>query len=233
MKRTGTVLALVILVSSVAVSADRMTDRNLGALVNRIDEQRGQYEDALEGKLKSNVLRTAKGEVDVSQFLDDFEVNVDRLKERMGRDYAASAEVGVVLQQASIIDAFFRKQTPGTGGESEWNRLSGEFKTLAAAYNATFPLIEGGAVRRMSRREVVELADQTASGADAFKNALDNDLKKDPVLTKEREPIVREADELKKDAEAIKSRVDDDQPSTAEVDRFFARDQAAGVPRQP
>ena len=217
-------LALAVLVPSPVLGADRMTDRDVRALIDRIDEGRDQFEGALDDDVKRNVLRNESGEVDVDRFLDDFDGNIDRLKDRLKPDYSASTEAATVLRQASSIDAFFRKQSPGTRGESEWNRLATDLKTLAAAYGTDFPLVEAAKVRRVGDRELANIADELSKGADRVKKSLDTDLKKDiNVDAKTRQSMVNEADELSRDAKTLRDRLKDGEPSSAEADRLLTR----------
>ncbi|HET9265889.1 MAG TPA: hypothetical protein VFO14_22755 [Vicinamibacterales bacterium] len=210
--------------ASPAFGADRLTDRDVKELVARIEEGRDRFDDALDGKLKRSIVRGPSGEVNVNDFLNDFQENIDRLEERLKPEYAASAEVATLLRQGSGIDRFFHQQPPGTKGESEWNRLAADLKSLAAAYGADFPLPEGASVRRMGDREVAAAADEVARSADDLKKSLNNDLKKETTVQKtDREAIVREADQLSKDAKALRGRVRDAKPSSAEADRLLSR----------
>jgi len=205
-------------------ASDRLTDRDVKELVSKIEEGRDRFDDALDDRLKRSIVRGPGGEVDVGQFLDDFQENIDRLEERLKPEYAASAEAATLLRQASGIDRFFRQQRAGTKGESEWNRLATDLKTLAVAYGADFPLTDGETVRRIGDRELAGMADEIARSAERLKRSLDNDLKKDPAVEKpEREAIVREADLLSKDAKTLRGRVKDGKPSSAEADRVIQR----------
>jgi hypothetical protein len=206
------------------LAADRMTDREVKALVSRIEQGRDRFDDALDDELKHKVLRGPSGEVDVDRFLDDFQQNIDRLEERLKPDYAASAEAGTLLRQATQIDAFFREQAPGTKGESEWNRLASDLKVLANVYGADFPLPSGASVRRMGDREVAAGTKQVAVAAERLKKALDADLKQNPLVDKAaRDAIVEEADQFTKDAKLLRDRVIDRKPSSAEADQLLAR----------
>jgi hypothetical protein len=210
--------------ASPVVAADRVTDRDVKALVSRIEQGRDRFDDALDGKLKHSIVRGSSGEVNVENFLNDFQESIDRLEQRLKPDYAASAEVATLLRQGSAIDRFFRQQPPGTKGESEWNRLATDLKTLASAYGANFPLADGAAVRRIGDGEVAAAADKIADSAQSLKKSLDTDLKKDTTVDKAgREAIVREADQLSKDAKILRDRVKDGKPSSAEAAQLQAR----------
>jgi hypothetical protein len=201
-----------------------MTDRELVALVQQIDDGRGRFVDALEDQVKRAVLRSPTGEVDVDRFLGDFDRNIDQFRSRIKAEYAASSEAAIVLRQASAIDRFFTERPAGTRGQSEWTSLVTHLKTLAAAYGTTFPLVEPATVRRLSRRELATSARTAAQSANRFKRMLDDDLKDDGSVDKAaRESVVDEAEQLKKDADELRSRLDDDNPSTGELDRLLAR----------
>ena len=204
--------------------AERMTDREIVALVHQIDEGRGKFNDALDDQIRRAVLRSPTGEVDVSRFLSDFDSNIDRLRSRIKAEYAASSEAAVVLRQATAIDRFFAERPAGTRGQSEWTSLVTHLKTLAAVYGTSFPIVEPATVRRLSRREVATSARTAAQSADRFRRLLDNDLKDDASVDRaSRESIVDEADQLKKDADELRARLDDDNPSTGELERMLER----------
>jgi len=160
------ILPAVLCASLGTFAADRLADRDVKALVARIEQGRDRFDDALDGKLKRSIVRGPGGEVNVEDFLNDFQKNIDRVEERLKPDYAASAEVATLLQQASTVHRFFRQQPPRTKGESEWNRLETDFKALAGAYATDFPLTENSTVRRIGDGELAasldELSKQTA-----------------------------------------------------------------------
>ena len=122
--------------------ADRLNDRDVKSLIDRVNDERDRFEDQLDGKLKSSVLRGPCGEVNVSRFLDDLQENVGKLKDRFKPDYAASAEVTTVLRQASDIQRFMAKQPANYDGASEWKRLEASLTELATAYQPSCPFGE-------------------------------------------------------------------------------------------
>ena len=218
-------VALLIACSVAAVAgADRLTDRDVKALVSRIEDGRNKFDDALDDKLKSMVIRGPSREVKVAQYLDDFQASIDRLEERLKPDYAGSTEAAAVLREASVIDGVLRRQPAGTRGVSEWNRLAADLRVLAAAYGASFPVPEGATPRRLGDRELAEMAEQLADMADRLKNALDDDLKNDTTVdATTRQSIVDDASQLERDAKALRERVNDGDPSSAEAERLLVR----------
>lgn len=224
MKHAILAVAALASICAPAFAQDRLTDRDVRALVSRIEDGRDKFDDALDDELKNKVLRGPNGEVNVKNFLNDFQQNIDRLEERLKPDYAASAEVGTLLRQGTAIETFFRQHAPGTKGESEWNRLASDLKALAGAYGTSFPLPENAPVRRIGDGEVAETADQLSKSASQLKKSLDADLKKNPAIQKAtRDEILQEADDWSKEAKALKSRVKDGKPSSAEAEQVLSR----------
>jgi hypothetical protein len=224
MKRTGLMLAAFAFWGSPVLAADRLTDRDVKALVTRIEQGRDRFDNALDSKLKNSILRGPSGGVNLDRFLNDFQESIDRLEERLKPEYSASAEAGALLRQASDIHSFFRRQPTGTRGESEWNRLETELRALAVAYGVSFPLEGTASVRRIGDRELAEMVDGIAHTADRMKKSLDTDLKNNAAVDRPaREAVIGEADQLSKDAKALLDRVKDGDPSSSEAEKVLAR----------
>jgi hypothetical protein len=220
-------LVLALLFILPAVAPERLADKDIKQLFERINDDRDRFEDQLDGKLKRSVLRGPKGEIDVERYLDDLQENVGRMKDRFSSEYSASAEVTTVLRQGSDIQRFMTSQPPNLDGASEWNRLAQALNELAAAYGTTFPLAEGATARRMNDRELQNAAEELAKAADRFKDALDTALKADKAVNPAtREAALKEVDALKNAARSLASRVDDEQPASGEaqalIDQFVA-----------
>jgi hypothetical protein len=206
------------------LGADRLTDGDVKALVARVEDGRDKFDNALDDKLKNDILRGPGGEVDVKRFLNTFQESIDRLEESIKPAYAGSAEAGTLLRHGSAIDRYFRQHPGGTKGESEWNRLAADLKLLAAAYGSDFPVADNATFRRLGDRELADSAKALASAAEQVKKSLDADLKKDASIDKpSREAIVSEADQLSKDAKTLRDRVKDGKPSSAEADGVLTR----------
>ena len=222
--RTTLAIAIAVLLTAPAVRADRLSDKDVKALIERIDNERDRFEDQLDGKLKRAILSSPRGEVNVEQFLDDLQENVDRLKERFTADSSASAEVSTLLLQGSAIYRFMSTQPADLDGASEWNRLAASLRQLAAAYGTTVPVPDGQQVRRMNDREVKKAAEALAESADRFKKDLDTVLKSDATVDKaRREAAVKELDGLKQDAKKLASLVGDGRPASGEAKALLDR----------
>jgi hypothetical protein len=212
------------LVAMPAVLADRLSDKDVKALIERVNHDRDRFEDQLDGRLKGSIIRGPGGEVNVARYLDDLQDNVGKLKERFTPEYAASAEAMTVLRQGSDIQRFMSSQPANFDGASEWNRLAGSLNDLAAVYGTTMPLQEGQAARRMNDGEVKKAADDLAKSAERFKKDLDSSLKTDKAVDKAtRTAAVQQADDLKRDAKELASALGDGRPASGEANALLDR----------
>ena len=219
-----TLLFFGMLFFSVAQSAERFTDNDVKDLMVKVDEGRDRFEDALEGKLKGSLYRSETAEVDIGQALDEFQANMDDMKDKLTQDYSASRETAKILRQGTNINKFIEGH-PGIKGESEWRHLAADLKTLANVYGTDFPLPEGAAVRRINDKEVATAADTLAKQADQLKK----EVGKDKTLTKEvKESYKEDLEALKKQAKSLKSRISDSKPASAEARSLMASAEAIG-----
>jgi hypothetical protein len=196
-----------------ALSGNRLTDKEVKELIENVEKGRDRFVDAMDDKTKHSIYRGPRGEVNISEYLDDFKENIKNLKERFTKEYAASSEAAKVLDQASDIDRFV-KSHPGGKAESEWERFTVDLRQLAAAYNASFPLPENAPVRRINDAEAVKTIEMVAKQGDQLKK----EIGKDKSLTKEqKEGYKRDVEEFTKQAKTLKSRISDGKPATAEM----------------
>jgi hypothetical protein len=201
-------------VPSFAQAPVRLSNDEVKALIDQVDEGRDKFEGNLDGTFKGSTLRGPAGEAKVSVVLQDYQDNTKKLKERFTPDYAASTEVATVLKQSTAINTFMTNAAPSMKGRSEWDRQVGILTRLAGAYGTTFPLPDGAAARRMNDKETAATAEAVATAADRFKD----DLDKDKTLAKpEKDAAKKDVELLIKQAEAVKSRTSDGKPATGEV----------------
>jgi len=226
---TKTILfASLVFVASISAFAQapagRLSDKEIKALIDQVDEGRDKFEGNLDGKFKGATLRGPTGEAKVAGVLQDYQDSTAKLKERFTADYSASAEVGTVLKQSTGIDAYMKTAQPTMKGRSEWDQQAANLKRLAEAYGATFPLVEGAAVRRLNDKETAALAAAIGTAADRFKK----DIDADKTLAKpDKEAGKKDVELLVKHADTLRSRTSEGKPATSELGQLVV--QAAKV----
>lgn len=195
----------------------RLSDKEVKAQIEKVDEGRDKFEGNLDGKFKDSTLRGPAGETKVAGALQDYQDMTKKLKERFTADYAASAEAATVLKQSTAINTFMESAQKSMKGRSEWDTQVANLKRLAASYATTFPLPDGATVRRMNDKEAAAAAEAVATAAGRLKN----DIDKDKTLAKPvKEAAKQDVEMLAKRADAAKSRISDGQPATSEVSQL-------------
>jgi hypothetical protein len=202
------------------IAPERLSDQDVKALIQQVDTERDRFEDSLDGDFKGSTLRGPTGETRVAGALQDYQDSVEKLMERFTENYSASAEVAVVLKQATQIDTFMRTTQIETKGRSEWDRQVVSLKRLAQAYAATFPLPEGTSVRRLNDRETARAADAVAKAADRFKDSLG---KVGTIPNPAKDAVRKDVDELIDLAETVRNRTNGGNPATAEMGQLMGQ----------
>jgi hypothetical protein len=200
--------------SGLAQAPERLSDKDLKALVDQVDEGRDKFEGNLDGRFKASTVTGPNGEVKVAAALQDYQDNTQKLKDRFTPEYSAGAEAITVLRQSMAINTFMEGSASLMKGRGEWDRQVGNLKRLAKAYGTTFPLPDGATARRTNDKDTADAAEAVAAAAGRFKN----DLGKASTLPKpDREVARRDVDALIKLANAVRSRVSDGKPATGEL----------------
>jgi hypothetical protein len=214
------VAAMVMGLGVALTAADRLSDRDLKALFEAVDEARDRFEDQLDGKLKNGIVRSPRGETKVDDYLNDFQEDVKNLRERFSDKYAASQEATVVLQKGTAMRKFLDGYDKQIKGRSEFDRLASELDRVAAAYGVAFPLADGATPRRYNDAEVQGIVESLAEDANLLKKAIDAD-KTLPKQT--RAQAKTQLDDFRKQANTVKSRVGDGKPASAEARDLLGR----------
>jgi hypothetical protein len=202
-----------------AMAAERLTDKQLEQVVRNIDEGFDRWKDDLERRnLDDAVIRSASGTVKVEEFLNDFERDIDTLKDRFEGTYAAGPEVTALLRRASDVER--RNQAGNTDGGAAWKTLSGQFAAMAAAYGVSWPMPASGVAQRLNDRELAARMNQAASAADKLRSPMKSAAGKNPNVSK---PAVSAAENdlkaLKDAAKRLESGLKDARATSADATR--------------
>jgi hypothetical protein len=196
----------------------RPGDRAVKDLIEQVQKSEQVFARALDKNVKKSTIRGASGEVDVENFLKDFETSIDRLKERFDAKYSASAELNAVMRQAGGIEKFIQSQPPALKGRSEWDDFKASLQSLAAAYGSVFPPDEGKPPRRMNDLEIQQAADSAIDHGSKLRKKLSDVFGKEEKQA--RESAQADIDAMQKAAKTLKSRVDAGKPASGEAAVF-------------
>jgi hypothetical protein len=211
---TSAAIVLLIAGAGRAQPGQRLSDKDVKQIIERIEDGRDRFEDKLDSQFKTAIIRGPRGEVNVRQYLHDFKENVDKLRDRFKPDNSASTEAGVMLAQASEINEYIKRQPEGFKGASEWDRLSVDLVGLAEAYRASFPLPLDATVRRINDAEAANIADSVARAADRLKKPIGDDK---ALEKRDRETVRKRLDDIARLAKSVRERAEDSHPATSEA----------------
>lgn len=200
-------------VVSQAQAPERLSDREVKALIEQVYDARDKFEGNLDDSVKESVMKTPTTDARALAVLQDLQDNASKLKDRFNAEYAAGAEAETLLKQANTINAAMERANV-TKGRSQWDKLAATLKRLAAVYGTTFPLPDGAAVRRINDGETAAAAGAAASAADDIQKQIGKDK---TVPKSDKEAVKRTAKDLSSAANALKSRIKDGKLATGEA----------------
>jgi hypothetical protein len=213
-----------------ARAAERLSDKQLDALIENIDKGFDKWKDALEKRNYDDaVITSAAGTINVKQFLRDFEKDIDTLKDRVSDTYAANTEAASLLRRASDVDKrYVERQGQGVGA-SEWAALGTQFGALAASYGAPWPTItDGTGIGRLTDKQ---MATQLKGVEASAKRLADDASKAGKNKSVDQAAVSTVKDQCKligTYSKNVGSRVKDGRPASGEVAQLLAATRAAG-----
>jgi len=209
-----------------ATAPERLTDQEVEALLESIENKRSAFEAALDTKLKNSTIKGERGEVKTNEFFDDLQDQVKRSRDRFSADYSASSEVLSLLQFATRLEAWASTQPTGFRGSREWSGLATDFRRLAAAYNSALlrsgQAALGAQARRLNDAELVTAAANVEKNMDAFRNAYDSALAANTNLTPaSRQSAIHNVDAMKNSARALHAALGKQQKGITEANALL------------
>ena len=122
-----------------AQAPERLSDKDVKALIDQVDEGRDKFEGNLDGTVQGFDAARAGRRDESLGALQDYQDNTKKLQERFTADYSASTEVATVLKQSTAIDTFMQGAPSAMKGRSEWDRQVANLKRLAESTAPRFP----------------------------------------------------------------------------------------------
>jgi hypothetical protein len=117
----------------------RVSDREVEKLLKRIEDQSDKFRSALDSSLDKSRLNGTSREDDINRFVKDFYEETKKLRDHFDHRKSTSADVQSVLERASSIDDFMRRnRLRRNNADKEWEKLRFNLDELARAYNVTW-----------------------------------------------------------------------------------------------
>jgi hypothetical protein len=166
-----TAVVTAVLTSTTGQTAERLNDKQLTQLIENIDDAFDNWKDDLERRnMDDAVIRSAAGNVEVREFVNSMEKDIDVVKDKLDSSNAAGTDVTGLLRRASDVERRSATQTPSEA----WKTLSGQLSALAGAYGLGWPVDANATAVRKTDRELATEAKRLADSVDRLREgALD------------------------------------------------------------
>ena len=209
-----------------ATATERLTDQEVKALLESIENKRSAFEAALDVSLKNTTIKGERGEVKTNEFFDDLQDQVKRTRDRFSSSYSASSEVLSLLQFAARLDAWASTQPAGFRGSREWGVLATDFRRLSAAYNSGLlrpgQQALGAQARRLNDAELATVAANVEKNMDTFRSAYDSALAANANLPPaSRQVAIKNVDGMKNSARALNAALGKNQKGVPEANALL------------
>lgn len=117
----------------------RVSDREVEAILRRIEQQSDRFRSELDSSLDKSRFNGSREEDDINRFVKEFYEQTKTLRDHFDDHKSTSADVQVVLDRAARIGSFMRRNPIRRGNAMrEWDRLRGNLDELAQVYNVSW-----------------------------------------------------------------------------------------------
>lgn len=113
------------------VDANNPDNGSIRRLLSRIESRTNSFKSALDRALDRSRLDGSNREDNINQFVRDFALATDRLRDRYNQGQGISNEVREVLGRANRIDRFMRRARLDDRAEREWASLRQDLDELS------------------------------------------------------------------------------------------------------
>ncbi len=117
----------------------RVSDREVETILKRIEQQSDRFRSALDSSLDKSRINGSREEDDINRFVKQFYEETKKLRDHFDHHKSTSADVQSVLDRASSIDSFMRRnRLRKDKALREWTQLRGNLDELAQVYNVSW-----------------------------------------------------------------------------------------------
>ena len=116
----------------------RISDREVEKLIHRIEQQSDKFRSALDAALDHSRLNGTQREDEINAYVKQFYEQTKTLHDHFDNHKSTSADVQSVLERASSIQGFLRRNRLRNNVSTEWSGLQANLDELARVYNVTW-----------------------------------------------------------------------------------------------
>lgn len=210
----------------------RLTDKEVEKIIRRVENQANTFRKSLDTALDRSRLDGTKREDDINAFIKAFDEQTKRLHDHFDDHKSVAADVEAVLDRASSIDSFVRRQRLNDRAQNDWSALKGSLDDLAQAYNVSWRW--GGVVAvtptttdlpyRLTDKEIEQILRRIEQQAEKFRGSLDSALDKSRLDGTRREDDINTfIKEFDQEVKRLHDRFDERKSVAADVQAVLDR----------
>lgn len=210
----------------------RLSDKEVEQIIHRVENQANTFRKSLDAALDRSRLDGTRREDDINAFIKSFDEQTKRLHDHFDDHKSVAADVEAVLDRASSIDGFIRRQRLNERAQNDWSALKGSLDDLAQAYNVTWRWGSVVAITptttdlpyRLSDKEIELILHHIEQQADKFRRNLDTALDKSRLDGTRREDDINAfIKDFDQEVKRLHDRFDEHKSVAADVQAVLAR----------
>jgi len=128
------VSSILVMLSLATLASAQWYRGNLKETLRRLEEDTDHFTKSLDNDLDHSRLNGTRAEDEINRSVHDFEEATDHLKSRYDDRETSPGLAREVLGRGRSIDAFMRRNRPGSRSMSDWVRVRQSLDRLANAY---------------------------------------------------------------------------------------------------
>lgn len=163
--------------------AYRLNDKQVETIIHSIENGAKSFRSSLDNALDQSRLDGTILEDNINTRIKDFEGATKQLHDHFDSRQSAAGDVQNVLDRASRIDEFMRRNRLDSRAQNDWSKMKNDLDRLADAYSVTWrwqqtylPVEVQPRPYRVSDKQVERLLRNSEKAADAFRGSLDRAL---------------------------------------------------------
>ena len=172
-------LVPIIIGSGVQAQPDRNNTRQVGNMLQRLEQSSSRFRNSLNGALVQRSVDQTQPQNDISTFQAGLDLAIKQFRSQFSRRLAVASDVESILQKASPINSFITQNTLNRRVKNDWASVRTALHTLASAYGVSWqwdqltPMkVDSNQSFRLTESELTRLIQQIEDGGDKFRVSL-------------------------------------------------------------
>src|ERR1044072_806471 len=126
-------------VNAEAQRVNRITDRQVTGILQRLERSSNQFRVSLNTALISGRIDQTRPQNDINSFEPAFRASIDQFRDRFNHRTAVASDVQNILQKAQLVNGFMTRHRLNVTAQNNWAAVRTDLNALASAYRLSWP----------------------------------------------------------------------------------------------